>query len=153
MSLIYERLYLGDRIGAVRIGPYLGELSHALLEAYDIAGSTIEVRDRRGALSLGLEKAVPLALILNELLCNSLKYASSSARPCAIVVSLEGGSDRASLTVSDDGPGFPEGFEPERATGMGFGIMRMLSAQLGASFAILPPSGRGAGVKLTLPLA
>ena len=64
--------------------------------------------------------AIPLGFIANELITNAVKYGTGR-----ITVSLEPSPEKGyALSVSDDGPGLPEGFEASGRKGLGIGIIR-----------------------------
>jgi len=102
----------------------------------------------------------PLVLILCEIFINAVKYAHPAGVPLILVVDCEASADgELLLTVSDDGVGLPEGFQPERDGGMGFKVMhrlaqeigselRILSTHLGLSLRLSLPAGTMAGAKL-----
>ena len=84
--------------------------------------------------------AIPLGFIVNELITNSAKYAKGN-----ITVRIEATSptDR-SLSVMDDGPGLPAGFNPADSKGLGMKIVLSLVQQIGGELHILPgDNGRG----------
>jgi two-component sensor histidine kinase len=89
--------------------------------------------------------AIPLALILNELITNSAKYAKTH-----ITVRLESSSIMGhSLSVSDDGPGLPEAFDPARSKGLGMKIIATLVKQIGGALQI-GPGDEGHGTRFTI---
>lgn len=90
--------------------------------------------------------AIPLGFIVNELITNSAKYAEGH-----VTVRLDGASpaDR-SLSVIDDGPGFPIGFQPSDSKGLGMKIILSLVKQIGGRFEILPGrNGRGTNFRIS----
>jgi two-component sensor histidine kinase/integral membrane sensor domain MASE1 len=151
MALVYRRLYSDDAMGGVKIGPYLVDLARDLVATYAVGKAEVEVDDRSEGLMLDLKRAVPLGLILNELLTNALKYASVPGKQLSAAVSVRRLGEGFSVEVSDDGPGFPPGFSIETSTGLGFQILRLLSSQMGASVEAGRSGAGGARVLLTLP--
>ena len=89
--------------------------------------------------------AIPLAFILNELITNSAKHAKSN-----ITVRLETSPIIGhSLSVSDDGPGLPQGFDPARSKGIGMKIIATLVEQIGGALQIAP-GDQGNGTRFTV---
>jgi two-component system, sensor histidine kinase PdtaS len=90
--------------------------------------------------------AIPLGFIVNELITNSVKYAKSS-----IVVRFETMLPNVhSLSVCDDGPGLPTGFDPAGSKGLGMTIVQSLVQQIGGELDISPDAdGKGACFKIT----
>ena len=93
---------------------------------------------------LSLNRAVPLGLIINELLTNALKYAFPGDREGRIRIVFERKDEDFHLCVCDNGVGFPEG---ARAEGLGTRLVRALSAQLGGRLRI---ESRASGTECTL---
>jgi two-component sensor histidine kinase len=77
---------------------------------------------------LSNDTAMPLALILNELLTNAAKHGSNGRNEVSITVQLTKGLDSFELTVEDDGPGFDLGEAHRRSSGLG--LVRGLARQL-----------------------
>ena len=90
--------------------------------------------------------AIPLGFIVNELITNSAKHAQSN-----ITVRLEATPTIGhSLSVSDDGPGLPAGFDPATSKGLGMKIIGSLVKQIGGELQIAPGgNGRGASFTVT----
>ena len=89
---------------------------------------------------------IPLGFIVNELITNSAKYAKGH-----ITVRVETTSPAChALSVWDDGPGLPAGFDPAKSKGLGMKIVLSLVKQIGGELHILPgDSGRGARFRVT----
>ena len=90
--------------------------------------------------------AIPLGFIVNELITNSAKYA-----PGQVIVEIKATSaGHHSLSVVDDGPGLPAGFDPAANIGLGMKIVLALVKQIGGEFGIWPgKNGRGTRFTVT----
>ena len=90
--------------------------------------------------------AIPLGFVVNELITNSVKYAEGN-----ITVRFELTSPAShSLSVLDEGPGLPAGFDPANSKGLGMTIVRSLVQQIGGELQLLPgENGRGTHVTIT----
>ena len=100
---------------------------------------------------MATDQALALALLVNELVTNALKYAFGGRSAGSVTVTLRVESDgRRRLCVADDGNGLPEGFAPERSEGLGMklvqGFLQSLngelvidSSQAGSRFTVLMP--------------
>jgi two-component sensor histidine kinase len=100
-------------------------------------------------LELRADRAVPLGLILNELLTNAVKYAARG-RPDALIhvrLASQPGEDEARLEVIDNGPGMGE----RRGGSMGMKLIETLAAQLSGRLGF-ETSSKGTAVALTFPL-
>jgi two-component sensor histidine kinase len=146
--------------GVVNIQPHLREITDALAAALTSADQQLRVVHTGRDCLVMMCHVQPLVLILSEIFINAVKYAHPSGVPLIIVVDCEPSPDGyLLLTVSDDGVGLPEGFQPERDGGMGFKVMqrlaqeigselRILSTHLGLSYRLSLPAGTMAGAKL-----
>jgi two-component sensor histidine kinase len=86
-----------------------------------------------GPFELSSEQALPLMLIVTELINNSLKYAHPAGVKGNLLVACGGRDDgTVAVSVTDDGVGLPEGFDPETEGGLGFQTIRSLAEQIGA---------------------
>lgn len=112
------------------LGVYIRDICQDLNAAVPLCN--IEVEAEPG-MDIATDRAVPIALIANELITNAAKYAYGSDRRGTIWVRLAPGpGDRVELSVRDQGRGLPAGFDPDQASGLGMRIIRGLSDQLNA---------------------
>jgi len=109
---------------------------------------------RFGELSASV--ATPLALVLTELLHNAVQH--GLARPGApatgtLELTARRCADSLTVTVADNGAGFPDGFDLESTTSLGLQIVRTLVlSELGGTLSIAPRQGGGTSVRIDLPL-
>ncbi|MBS0273257.1 MAG: PAS domain S-box protein [Proteobacteria bacterium] len=80
------------------------------------------------------DSAMPIALILNELMTNAVKYGRKDGQPVDIHIALASDNGNWVLSLNDNGPGFDPGKTTRR--GSGLGLVRGLAAQLGGSFRV-----------------
>lgn len=95
---------------------------------------------------LGNDVAAPLALIVNELVTNAVKYGSRGAG-CVVRILLQATPEQIALSVSDSGPGFEPGSTDRKSSGLG--LVRGLARQLGGKFSV--ESSNGARCTLIFP--
>ncbi len=153
MAAIHELLYQREDLAAVDLGEYLASLVGNLSETAERAG--IEIIVRAEAAAVTPEKALPLGLIVNELITNSVKYAfprpADGPEAPAVFVTLTRDGLSLELEVRDNGIGLPPGVDPAAAQSLGFSLVRSLSAQLGGSVAFTRSDGFA--VRLRAPFA
>jgi two-component sensor histidine kinase len=130
MSLIHELLYESDNLAALDMADYIPRLTGLQVQ------SSGRQREPRMELSidsvwLDMDQAIPLALILNELVSNAFKHAGDDNGRIAITLSSEAGAVR--MRVADDGEGFPEGFDPLAGSSLGMKLAEALALQLGGA--------------------
>jgi|GEM_PF-1545080 len=137
VTSVHEMLYRSNEVKTVAFGDYLRELC-GNLAAGDAGRDGVEIQCEPAEVKLPADKAIPLALIVNELATNAIKHGLAGV-PHGIIrvaTSLEAGD--LVLEVSDNGTGKVEGAKE----GLGTGIIRGLVGQLGASLSTSPPVTR-----------
>nr|WP_245218732.1 histidine kinase dimerization/phosphoacceptor domain -containing protein [Rubellimicrobium aerolatum] len=115
-------------------------------------GDRISVRVTAEPVVVPADKAVPLGLVATELLSNAIEHGYPGERRGVIQVGLEArDGGRARLTVRDDGPGLPPGFDPRRSPSLGLTIARQFADQIGAELDMVDDGGVVS--RLEVPLA
>ena len=98
--------------------------------------TAVEVHLNVKGITLPVDLAEPLSIVLHELLCNSLKHGFVSQRAGMIGVSMEVGPQVGWLVVHDDGVGLPRGFDPDNSAGLGLRIAGQFAAQAGGKIGV-----------------
>ncbi len=150
ISLIHTRLYTAGDMNAIRIGAYLRDLCADLTASGNgrpsVGKFDVDVQ-APDSLSLPPDLVTKLGLIVNELVTNSFKHAAGSTH-CQIVVTQS--AEALELTISDDGPGLPAGFEPKRQKGLGMRMVLSLVDQIDGTMSA-EPSVQGARFVISIP--
>jgi two-component sensor histidine kinase len=141
MSTIYEHLYSSGNLNNVNLSIYLKDLAKMILQTYSLSKGKISLQTALDELYLDLRKTVPLGLILNELITNSIKYAFPHNGDGEIKISLSRHSDKATLHVSDNGKGLPENFDIKKSNGMGLNLVMLLVEQIEGSIDLFNSNG------------
>ncbi|MEL7161972.1 MAG: sensor histidine kinase, partial [Bacteroidota bacterium] len=129
MGLIHQKLYQGNNIAAVDMSEYLTDLTETLLDAYRL-DDRVELNLEVDRLQLDVDTAIPLGLIINELLTNSLKYAFPDARDGKISIDLvRENAGELRLTVADNGVGAADAAQP-KGTAFGGNLVELLARKL-----------------------
>ena len=131
MSLIHQRLYEKDE-STIDMQTYISELVSYLKDSFDCdqVQFVLDVE----FLELDVSKAVPVGLILNEAITNSLKYAFPDGRPGKILVSLKHVPPLVELIVADDGVGLPTDNMASVKKSLGMSLLKGLTLQIGGSY-------------------
>jgi len=134
MGLIHEKLYQTKNLARVDFDDYLKTLTSYLVETFSRPACKLEISVLVEDIYLSVDTAIPCGLIINELVTNSMKYGSLVSCPCKIKVSMTRLADgRLLLSVADNGPGLPAGFNPQASGTLGLNLVSSLAKQLGAS--------------------
>ncbi|TAL33148.1 MAG: PAS domain S-box protein [Spirochaetes bacterium] len=150
IAAVYEQLQTENDLDRIDLGRYVGRLVSLLRQSYAPAGGRVLIADTLEAIQCEQRCAVPVGLILNELVTNALKYAYPPGAAGEIRVDLRNRGGKAELLVSDDGPGIDEKFRHAHKGGMGLRLVDMLCRQIGGVHAI--EEGPGARIRVTFPV-
>lgn len=156
MSLIHEQLYQTGVFSRIDFGDYSRSLADQIALTYRDVSPDISLRIAAGHAPLSIDAAVPLGLIINEILSNCFKHAFPGKRSGSIEIRLEhAGPARARVVVADDGVGMPGGSAQRRAGGLGFDLINTLVEQLRASLAVGParPEASSPGTRFEIEFA
>ncbi len=160
---IHERLYASDDLAEIEFGAYLTQLARELLGLYTTVPNAVELTLSVQDMVLSIEQAIPLGLVANELIINSLKHGlrgrtgklevSLAYLPDSVPTQPEGTLDQgwAQVQVTDSGPGFPAGADLTGSSSMGFRLINLLTQQLRGVLEI--GKGPGANVCVRFPLS
>lgn len=136
MSLIHQKLYQVEHSKNVDMSIYLPELVEYLKDSF-ATGQRIRIRSRVDDIELDLSKAIPLALILNEAITNSIKYAFPANRSGDIQIELRKTMrDKLRLTITDNGVGLPDNWDKLQKNSLGLKLMKGLTEDIRGSFTI-----------------
>lgn len=135
MALIHQKLYQTEGLKHVDFQDYLLQLSNALAHSYKTKGRDIQTHVQAPDISMDIDTAVPLGLIVNELLSNAYKYAFEGRAEGNIRLAIKRSKQAGEykLTVTDDGVGLPDDFDPEKTTSLGMQLVQMFTEQLDGS--------------------
>ena len=142
MALVHAKLNGSENLTEIDLGVYIEDLANDLLNSYGLNRNKISLKITVRGVLLPLERAISCAMILHELISNSLKYAFPGDKKGKIHVALyEERHGIAVLTVSDDGVGLPEGFEVTQAKSLGLRLVNLLAKQLHGAMTITRKDG------------
>ena len=131
MGIIHQKLYQRGNLAAVEMKEYFHDLAENIVDTFDATGRVQIICDMQ-PLELDVDHAVPVGLIANELLTNSLKYAFTKKQTGEIKISLtkNGSPNDLVFNVSDNGVGKPKN-SGSGGTGFGTELINLLVQQLG----------------------
>jgi two-component sensor histidine kinase/PAS domain-containing protein len=134
MALVHEQLYRTENLSSIGLPEYLRQLADNLVNVNRPLSTRVLLKVEVDELLVGVESAIPLGLVVNELVTNAYRHGYAADAPAGeIVLRLtrlpEG---RFCLEVQDDGLGLPADFEPGKGGALGMQLVLTLSRQLGA---------------------
>jgi two-component sensor histidine kinase len=149
MAMVHEKLYQAADLARVEFADYARSLLAYLWRSHGTATAGIELVLDLESAALPVHQAVPCALILNELITNTLKHAFQG-RGGEVSVSLRHEAPGSVvLRVRDNGAGLPVGFDWRQTPSLGLRLVEMLAGQLHAAVEV---SGSG-GTEFVLSFA
>jgi two-component system, sensor histidine kinase PdtaS len=141
MSLIHQKLYQSENLSAIGMPDYIHELVSYLRDSFG-TGLGIRFEIQIEPIELDLSHAMPIGLILNEAITNSIKYAFINNKNGLITISLSRGSDKQlTVTVADNGIGLHSNFDIGKTSSMGMNLMKGLSEDIEGVFSIENSNG------------
>jgi two-component sensor histidine kinase len=148
-------------LATVHFGDYLASMIDELIAVYPVS-ARVETEIRTADMAVDVEQAIPLALIANELVANSLDHAFPDDVRGKMCVALSYAGEFADaceaagrygvLEVEDDGIPLPPTFDLETAESTGFYLVRNLTWQLRATISVAEQTPGGKRFRLTFPI-
>ncbi|HTP58472.1 MAG TPA: CHASE4 domain-containing protein [Spirochaetia bacterium] len=136
VALIHERLYRGGTVGT-GYAQYVRDLADQLVRFYKGESGQVRIDIDVDDIPMDMDMSVPVGLIINELLTNSLAHAFPKDRHGSIRVSMKrAGGGRIEIGISDDGVGFPPEIDYRNPSSLGLRIVNMLAQQLKATLEV-----------------
>ena len=139
MALIHEKLYQSD-LSHLELGDYLISLSKEIFDTYN-STSNIDLKINVDEVYVDVDTAIPIGLIVNELITNSIKYAFPNGENGTINISLKNFEDNTVLTIGDNGIGIPNNIKIEKTNSLGMELLNNLTKQIDAKLTLLPQKG------------
>jgi PAS domain S-box-containing protein len=142
MALVHEKLYQSKDFSCIDFAGYINSLTNHLYRSYVTNPELISLSAEVGNVTLGIDEAIPCGLIINELVSNSLKYAFPDGRKGDITVRFHADDQGLiTLTVADNGAGFPAGLNFRETDSLGLQLVNMLTTQLRGDIDLLTDQG------------
>jgi two-component sensor histidine kinase len=147
MGLIHENIYKGESFAFIQMDDYLQKLRDTALKSFGIKKGKVEVSVDASGLSVDVDTAIPLGLMINELLTNSLKHAFKTILNARVHVHLYlDNANRLNLNVDDNGMGMST-IEPNDSFGLR--LVKELTYQMGGTFELINDQGFGVRIMIT----
>ncbi|MDA8085639.1 MAG: response regulator [Nitrospiraceae bacterium] len=156
MALVHQMLYETKELSKLDLKDYLEQLARFAVKDYKAKDIRLDME--MDSVPVSLYVATPCGLIVNELVSNSLKHAFHTQENGEIRISLKATGNDVELACSDNGAGFPAGFQIGQASSLGLRLVDALAKQLMGSLKILDGKktglhGKGAGMVIHFDLS
>ncbi len=134
MAMVHEMLYLRDDLTAIDYKPYVFKLTEYLVKSVKGPDSKVKLVIDVPDIVLGIDTAIPLGLLINETITNSLKYGIKDDAEGEIHIELQKkDKDEYVLTIGDNGVGISESVDPKTTKSLGLKLIHNLARQLKGS--------------------
>jgi len=154
MALIHEELHKGEGFSTLNISSYIEVLADNLLLTYRLGNNAINLNMNLDQNVLfDMDTAIPLGIIINELVSNSLKHGFSDINDGEILIELhreEGKNNTFTLTVSDNGVGIPENLDIGNLESLGLQLVTTLVDQLNGELELKRDNGTEFTIRFTV---
>ena len=148
MALIHQDLYNKENLMDIGVKQYVEKLTQELFDTYRVDKNRIILQMDVQDMELDVDTLVPLGLIINELITNSLKYAFPEGRKGNLLLSLSKTEGLLYLRVSDDGVGYD--FNKVKSNSFGSTLINALTEQLEGTIETF--SQNGTRIEITVPI-
>lgn len=149
MALIHETLYSFGQFSDISFTNYLHEFTESLLNTFTNPSDNFDIELHTKEVSLNINQAIPCALLINEVVSNSLKHAFPNSNSGKIDVQLEEKDNTIYLDIADDGVGLGDNFDPKNPATLGFTLINKLIAQLDGDLTIESQNGTSFHISFT----
>ena len=148
MALIHEKLYQSRDLAKVDFAEYIRHLTDYLFQSYGVKPDSVHLEMDIQKISMNIYYAIPLSLILNELVSNSLKYAFPDGIKGKIRVKMQQNQNKKiKLIVADNGVGFPQDLDFKNTESLGLQLVNTLVAQLEGTIEMENQEGTQFGIE------
>lgn len=151
MALVHEKLYRSEDLATIPMGEYVRTLATTLISTYSLNPSRIQISIDMSDLLFDINTAIPVGLILNELITNTFKHAFPEGFEGKIEILGSRTQSSIILTVRDNGVGLPPDLNPKEITSLGLHLVQTLTEQLQGTLEIGGRAGEGASFVITFP--
>lgn len=134
MALVHQQMYSGSKVGNLNMMDYLVELIRNVEHAFG-GDADVLLQVDSDELILPISKAVPIGLIMNELITNSYKHGMVAGKKLVVTIHVSQIGNSLLIEVNDNGPGISSDKQHNQAT-LGFELIRSLCEQIDASFLV-----------------
>jgi two-component system, sensor histidine kinase PdtaS len=118
MALIHENLYQTEHLSNVNFKDYLKNLTESIVSSYQETVKHVELKIELEDIYFDIQTAIPLGLIINELVSNAYKYAFAKSQTGTILLKLVQNKDYFELIVSDNGIGMQKTSTTKKTLGL-----------------------------------
>lgn len=152
MSLVHEKLYQSEDLSMINFSVYVTSLVSQLFTYYGVNSRKIALHIDIGTIMIDINTAIPLGLVINELVSNVVKHAFPGERSGAVFITAKEENSTMVITIQDTGIGFPEGFDWRHTNSLGLHLVSALVEQVQGSVNLVN-KGPGTTFRMVIPIS
>jgi len=137
---VHELLYNSDDLSSIPFRQYLSNLINRHLDVYVEDKKKIDINIDSSVETLSINQALPLGVLISELVTNSFKHAFKDRSEGEILLKVTSDKEKVHVLYSDNGPGFNKD-DFEKGKGLGITIIKALIGQLHADYVLKSEEG------------
>lgn len=151
IALVHEKLYQAETLADVDLSEYIEDLLEMIQTSLGSKQKNVEIVRDLDSIMIDNKKAVPIGLLINELVNNCYKYAFIDKDSGKIQVTLKKNDQNVSLVVQDNGVGLPDNFEEKSKKSLGMTLIRAFTRQLKGDLDFRTNRGTKFTIRFDLP--
>ncbi|MBN1498668.1 MAG: PAS domain S-box protein [Spirochaetes bacterium] len=140
VRILYDKLVSVDEYHVTSVRSYFETLIDSIINIFPDSGN-VSVEKDISDFTFDLKRLFPLGTIVNELITNTMKYAFKGRESGKIRISLHRNDVQVRLEITDNGIGFPDGFDYTNSGGFGLTLVNILVEQLNGTFSMQTDNG------------
>ncbi|MBC7851410.1 MAG: ATP-binding protein, partial [Chitinophagaceae bacterium] len=148
MAILHQHLYHEENIRGIIMPNYIANLAENLFASYNINPDKISLKTDIEKLNLDVDTVIPLGLVINELVSNSLKYAFKNGQHGSVYISLKEKDNGLELVVKDSGQGYPVGMDSQQDKTFGLQLIQSFARKLKATLNLYNDNGAVASLQI-----
>jgi len=152
IALVHEKLYQAETLADVDLSVYIKDLLKMIDSSLGSKQKNVEIVSDLDAIQIDNKKAVPVGLLINELVNNCYKYAFLDKESGEIHISLKRQDQDVVLKVEDNGAGLPANFEEKSMESLGMTLVRAFTRQLKGDLDFRSENGTKFTIRFELPV-
>lgn len=136
IAMVHELMYKSPELSSINIRSYLDLLIPAIASAMNDHNRNIEFKIEIDEYTLNINQAIPIGLLLNELITNSFKYAFQDQKDGYIKIELSNSEESVTILYEDNGSGFGKESDFDKPKNLGLNLIHTQLQQLDATYKV-----------------
>ena len=153
MALIHQKLYQGDNLAAIEMKDYFETIGQAIIESFGEKANRVKLEVSMSEIEFDLDTAIPIGLITNELITNSLKHAFTENDHGKVSIKMEKEENNLiQLVIADNGKGTLSSDNEKNESGFGSLLVNLLTSQLNGQLERSASDGMVTKIQFPIPI-